>query len=71
MLYACKCDLFVGKWITRFSQADKKEEFQLDGEAPITISMMKQDRYPIKMGIDPDLGCTVKKNKKKNSTVAQ
>ncbi|KAK3524001.1 hypothetical protein QTP70_017518 [Hemibagrus guttatus] len=50
---------FKGKWKTRFSQAGKKEEFQLDGEAPTTIAMMKQDHYPVKMGIDSDLGCTI------------
>ncbi|TSL04415.1 Pigment epithelium-derived factor [Bagarius yarrelli] len=50
---------FKGKWITRFSQAGKKEEFQLDGEAPTTVTMMKQDHYPVKMGIDSDLGCTI------------
>ncbi|GAA6093940.1 pigment epithelium-derived factor [Tachysurus ichikawai] len=49
---------FKGKWITRFSQPGKKEEFQLDGEAPTTTTMMKQDHYPVKMGIDSDLGCT-------------
>ncbi|KAB5548718.1 hypothetical protein PHYPO_G00058790 [Pangasianodon hypophthalmus] len=50
---------FKGKWITRFSQSGKKEDFQLDGEAPTTIAMMKQDHYPVKMGIDSDLGCTI------------
>ncbi|XP_058272020.1 pigment epithelium-derived factor [Hemibagrus wyckioides] len=50
---------FKGKWVTRFSQAGKKEEFQLDGEAPTTIAMMKQDNYPVKLGIDSDLGCTI------------
>ncbi|KAF5896409.1 pigment epithelium-derived factor, partial [Clarias magur] len=50
---------FKGKWKTRFSQADKKEEFQLDGQSPATISMMKQDHYPVTMGIDSDLACTI------------
>lgn len=57
--------MIVGKWITRFSETGKKEEFQLDGEAPTTIAVMKQNHYPVKMGIDSDLGCTVKKKKKK------
>ncbi|XP_017348048.1 pigment epithelium-derived factor [Ictalurus punctatus] len=50
---------FKGKWITRFSETGKKEEFQLDGEAPTTIAVMKQNHYPVKMGIDSDLGCTI------------
>lgn len=35
------------------------EKFQRDGEAPALIPMMEQENYPVKMGIDPDLGCTV------------
>jgi len=50
---------FAGKWITRFSKANKLENFQRDGEAPTLIPMMEQENYPVKMGIDPDLGCTV------------
>lgn len=56
MLYI---DTFSGKWITRFSKANKMEDFQRDGEAPTLIPMMEQENYPMKMGIDPDLGCTV------------
>ncbi|XP_056118137.1 pigment epithelium-derived factor isoform X2 [Rhinichthys klamathensis goyatoka] len=50
---------FNGKWITRFSKANKLENFQRDGEAPTLIPMMEQENYPVKMGIDPDLGCTI------------
>ncbi|XP_060792396.1 pigment epithelium-derived factor [Neoarius graeffei] len=50
---------FKGKWITRFSQTGKKEEFQLDGEAPVSIAVIKQDHYPVKLGIDSDLSCTI------------
>ncbi|XP_048008178.1 pigment epithelium-derived factor [Megalobrama amblycephala] len=50
---------FKGKWITRFSKANKMEDFQRDGEAPTLIPMMEQENYPVKMGIDPDLGCTI------------
>lgn len=52
----CLC---VGKWITRFSQSGVMVDFQLDGEVPARIPMMQQDNYPVKMGVDPDLGCTV------------
>lgn len=45
--------------MTRFSQSGVMEDFQLVGEAPARISMMQQDNYPVKMGVDPDLGCTV------------
>lgn len=61
--------MIVGKWITRFSETGKKEEFQLDGEAPTTIAVMKQNHYPVKMGIDSDLGCTVKKKKKHHCSI--
>ncbi|KAJ7996056.1 hypothetical protein DPEC_G00233120 [Dallia pectoralis] len=50
---------FKGKWITRFSQSGAMEDFQVDGEAPARVPMMQQDNYPVKMGVDPDLGCTI------------
>ncbi|KAL0994351.1 hypothetical protein UPYG_G00120990 [Umbra pygmaea] len=50
---------FKGKWITRFSHSGAKEDFKIDGEAPFSIPMMQQDNYPVKMGVDPDLGCTI------------
>lgn len=50
---------FKGKWITRFGQSGAMEDFQLDGEAPTRIPMMHQDNYPIKMGVDSDLGCSI------------
>ncbi|XP_051533094.1 pigment epithelium-derived factor-like isoform X1 [Myxocyprinus asiaticus] len=50
---------FKGKWITRFSKSNKMENFQIDGEAPVLIPMMEQENYPVKMGVDSDLGCTV------------
>ncbi|KAI5620169.1 pigment epithelium-derived factor precursor [Silurus asotus] len=50
---------FKGKWITRFSQVGKKEEFQLDEGASTTTDTIKQDNYPVKIGIDSDLGCTI------------
>ncbi|KAL7853647.1 hypothetical protein AOLI_G00204910 [Acnodon oligacanthus] len=50
---------FKGKWITRFGQAGKMDEFRLDGVAPARIAVMQQSNYPVKMGIDSDLGCTI------------
>ncbi|XP_071369787.1 pigment epithelium-derived factor isoform X1 [Centroberyx affinis] len=50
---------FKGKWVTRFGQSGAMEDFQLDGKAPVRIPMMQQDNYPLKMGIDSDLGCTI------------
>lgn len=35
------------------------ENFQADGGASFRISMMRQDNYPVKMGVDSDLSCTV------------
>ncbi|XP_012673969.2 pigment epithelium-derived factor [Clupea harengus] len=48
-----------GKWITRFSQTSQKENFHLDGEEPVHVPMMHQTNYPIKMGKDSDIGCTI------------
>ncbi|XP_071362403.1 pigment epithelium-derived factor [Trachinotus anak] len=50
---------FKGKWVTRFSQSGVMENFQVDGGAPVRVSMMQQDNYPVKMGADSDLSCTI------------
>ncbi|KAI3374047.1 hypothetical protein L3Q82_022603, partial [Scortum barcoo] len=50
---------FKGKWVTRFSQSGVMENFQVDGGAPVHIPMMHQDNYPVKMGADSDLSCTI------------
>ncbi|XP_074467046.1 pigment epithelium-derived factor [Sebastes fasciatus] len=50
---------FKGKWVTRFGQSAAMENFQLDGGLPVRVPMMQQDNYPVKMGIDPDLSCTI------------
>ncbi|XP_045896822.1 pigment epithelium-derived factor isoform X1 [Micropterus dolomieu] len=50
---------FKGKWVTRFGQSGAMENFQVDGGAPVLIPMMQQDNYPLKMGADSDLSCTI------------
>uniref|UniRef100_A0A3Q1FR43 Serpin domain-containing protein n=1 Tax=Acanthochromis polyacanthus TaxID=80966 RepID=A0A3Q1FR43_9TELE len=50
---------FKGKWATRFSQSGALESFQVDGAAPVRVPMMQQDNYPVKMGADSDLSCTI------------
>ncbi|XP_031729994.1 pigment epithelium-derived factor [Anarrhichthys ocellatus] len=50
---------FKGKWETRFGQSGAMENFQVDGGVPVRIPMMQQDNYPVKMGVDPDLSCTI------------
>ncbi|XP_070773505.1 pigment epithelium-derived factor [Enoplosus armatus] len=50
---------FKGKWVTRFGQSGAMENFQVDGGAPVRIPMMQQDNYPVKMGVDSDLSCTI------------
>uniref|UniRef100_A0A672FY27 Serpin domain-containing protein n=1 Tax=Salarias fasciatus TaxID=181472 RepID=A0A672FY27_SALFA len=50
---------FKGKWATRFSQSGALENFQVDGGMPVRVPMMQQDNYPVKMGADSDLSCTV------------
>uniref|UniRef100_UPI0037E93277 pigment epithelium-derived factor n=1 Tax=Semicossyphus pulcher TaxID=241346 RepID=UPI0037E93277 len=50
---------FKGKWVTRFGQTGVLENFQVDGKAPVRIPMMQQDNYPMKMGADSDLSCTI------------
>ncbi|XP_069366147.1 pigment epithelium-derived factor [Paralichthys olivaceus] len=50
---------FKGRWVTRFSNSGVMEEFQVDGAAPVRVPMMQQDNYPVKMGADSDLSCTI------------
>ncbi|XP_029303465.1 pigment epithelium-derived factor [Cottoperca gobio] len=50
---------FKGKWVTRFGQSGAMENFQVDGGVPVRIPMMQQDNYPVKMGADSDLSCTI------------
>ncbi|XP_041865104.1 pigment epithelium-derived factor [Melanotaenia boesemani] len=50
---------FKGKWATRFSQSGAQDNFQVEGGAPTRIPMMQQDNYPVKMGVDSDLSCTI------------
>ncbi|KAK5858143.1 hypothetical protein PBY51_002308 [Eleginops maclovinus] len=50
---------FKGKWATRFGQSGVMENFQVDGAAPVRVPMMQQDNYPVKMGADSDLSCTI------------
>lgn len=50
---------FKGKWETRFGQSGELENFQVDGAAPVRVPMMQQDNYPVKMGVDSDLSCTI------------
>lgn len=45
--------------MTRFGQSGAMENFQVDGGVPVRIPMMQQDNYPVKMGVDSDLSCTV------------
>ena len=51
--------LLTGRWVTRFSNSGVMADFQVDGAAPVRIPMMQQDNYPVKMGADSDLSCTV------------
>ncbi|XP_026213308.1 pigment epithelium-derived factor [Anabas testudineus] len=50
---------FKGKWVTRFSQSGAMDNFQVDGGTTVRTPMMQQDNYPIKMGVDSDLSCTI------------
>lgn len=50
---------FKGGWVTRFSQSGAQENFQLENGAPVRVPMMHQENYPVKMGVDSDLRCTV------------
>lgn len=51
--------LLTGKWLTRFGRSGAVQNFQVDGGAPVRVPMMQQDNYPVKMGADSDLSCTV------------
>ncbi|KAM4546195.1 pigment epithelium-derived factor [Fundulus diaphanus] len=50
---------FKGGWLTRFSQSRAQENFQVENGAPVLVPMMHQDNYPVKMGVDSDLSCTI------------
>ncbi|XP_020780098.1 pigment epithelium-derived factor [Boleophthalmus pectinirostris] len=50
---------FKGKWVTRFGSTGSMSQFQVDGSTSVQVPMMRQDNYPIKMGIDSDLSCTI------------
>ncbi|KAM9846643.1 pigment epithelium-derived factor isoform 2-T2 [Aulostomus maculatus] len=58
-VYTVSAAYFKGKWVTRFGQSGSFENFQLDGASPVRIPMMQQDNYPVKMGVDSDLSCTI------------
>lgn len=45
--------------MTRFGQSGALDNFQVEGEASVRVPMMQQDNYPVKMGSDSDLSCTV------------
>ncbi|XP_049598830.1 pigment epithelium-derived factor [Syngnathus scovelli] len=49
---------FKGKWMTAF-QPQSLQNFQQEGKAPVRVPMMQQEHYPIKMGVDSDLSCTI------------
>ncbi|XP_028322451.1 pigment epithelium-derived factor isoform X2 [Gouania willdenowi] len=50
---------FKGKWENGFSQSNSLESFQIDGGTTVRVPMMHQDNYPVKMGVDSDLSCTI------------
>ncbi|XP_043997090.1 pigment epithelium-derived factor [Gambusia affinis] len=50
---------FKGGWVTRFSQGGVQQDFQVENGAPVRVPMMQQDNYPVKMGVDSDLSCTI------------
>ncbi|CAJ1063699.1 pigment epithelium-derived factor [Xyrichtys novacula] len=50
---------FKGKWETRFSRTNVMENFQVENGPPVQVSTMQQDNYPVKMGVDSDLSCTI------------
>ncbi|XP_077360959.1 pigment epithelium-derived factor [Festucalex cinctus] len=49
---------FKGKWVTAF-QPQSLQNFQQEGKAPVRVPMMQQENYPIKIGVDSDLSCTI------------
>lgn len=56
---AITASYFKGKWVTRFGSSGAQGQFQVDGAPPVKVPMMQQDNYPIKIGIDSDLSCTI------------
>ncbi|CAL1572555.1 unnamed protein product [Knipowitschia caucasica] len=49
---------FNGRWATRFSRS-VSGQFQIEGSSPVQVPMMQQDDFPLKIGIDSDLSCTI------------
>ncbi|XP_077596330.1 pigment epithelium-derived factor [Stigmatopora nigra] len=49
---------FKGSWATAFAP-QSSQNFQQEGKAPVRVPMMQQENYPIKMGVDSDLSCTI------------
>ncbi|XP_061658424.1 pigment epithelium-derived factor [Syngnathoides biaculeatus] len=49
---------FKGKWATAF-QPQSQQNFQQEGKAPVRVPMIQENNYPIKMGVDSDLSCTI------------
>ncbi|KAK1874609.1 Pigment epithelium-derived factor [Dissostichus eleginoides] len=58
-VHTVSASYFKGKWVTRFGQSGVMENFQVDGAAPVRVPMMQQDNYPVKIGADSDLSCTI------------
>ncbi|XP_047234317.1 pigment epithelium-derived factor [Girardinichthys multiradiatus] len=56
---AVSATYFKGGWLTRFSQSGAQENFQVENGVPVRVPMMQQDNYPVKMGVDSDLSCTI------------
>uniref|UniRef100_A0A8C6T399 Serpin domain-containing protein n=1 Tax=Neogobius melanostomus TaxID=47308 RepID=A0A8C6T399_9GOBI len=56
---AITASYFKGKWVTRFGSSGALAQFQIDGAPSVQVPMMQQDNYPIKIGIDSDLSCTI------------
>lgn len=50
---------FQGKWVTRFGQTGVMENFQVENGPPVRVPTMQQENYPVKMGVDSDLSCTI------------
>ncbi|XP_057676754.1 pigment epithelium-derived factor isoform X2 [Corythoichthys intestinalis] len=49
---------FQGTWATEF-RPPSLQNFQQEGKAPVRVPVMQQENYPVKMGVDSDLSCTI------------
>ncbi|XP_028662477.2 pigment epithelium-derived factor [Erpetoichthys calabaricus] len=50
---------FKGQWVNRFSQGGRPQNFKVDDLRSVSVPMMSEERYPVKLGIESNLRCKI------------